>query len=200
MGIWSEPGRKENRSHQLSLLYLHHIGIQTLAEKSKNEFIVARKSIFYNNSGQWFKRPFCAHRWLLQTQVCCYSLPWMPGSKTILRPLPWTAKAKRHDPSDWLSYQEEVLWAAEKAFLHNLSHIGHNFFFTLPEICCKVAWWSLSFLTLTHPTDVRKRDTKQNASSTFIRDIAWMREWIFVTQVRLVPFLELTFSCFLKNK
>lgn len=44
----SEPAagtRKENADWGESLLHLHHIGIQMVAENSKSEFIVVRKSI-----------------------------------------------------------------------------------------------------------------------------------------------------------
>lgn len=44
----SEPAagsREENADQGESLLHLHHIGIQMVAENPKSEFIVARKSI-----------------------------------------------------------------------------------------------------------------------------------------------------------
>lgn len=43
----------------MPILHLHRIGMQMVAEDLKSEFIVARKSIFHNNSRQGFKRLFC---------------------------------------------------------------------------------------------------------------------------------------------
>lgn len=50
----------------------------------KSEFILGRKSIFYNNSGQWFKRPFCAHYLLLHTHIYCNSSPQKSRRSEIL--------------------------------------------------------------------------------------------------------------------
>lgn len=52
VGGW-QPGTE--CQSPMPLLHLHRIGMQMVAEDPKSEFIVARKSIFHNNSRQGFK-------------------------------------------------------------------------------------------------------------------------------------------------
>lgn len=80
VGGW-QPGTE--CQSPVPLLHLHRIGMQMVAENLKSEFIVARKSIFHNNSRQGFKRPFCAPHLLLHTCVYCYSSPPIPRSRVV---------------------------------------------------------------------------------------------------------------------
>ena len=80
VGGW-QPGTE--CQSPVPLLHLHCIGMQMVAEVPKSEFIVARKSIFHNNSRQGFKRPFCAPHLLLHTRVYCYSSRPIPRSREV---------------------------------------------------------------------------------------------------------------------